>query len=329
MADLKVGTVVQWQSLSPILATFRLMPASGTRFPDYEAGQYMALRRGDCRLTRRIAGPDGRPQYVTDLDQSGHAKRGPVTHSYSIASAPFETSEKGYLEFYIILERDELGQPGRLTESLFRISPGLDGTLIYANRIVGDFTLAKRASGFRSVFWVGTGTGLAPFISMIKELHFRASESGTSDGVQYTLLHTNRTREELGYHEELLEIEASGRFDFVYVPTVSRPTSQDLLDPRIGRGRANNLLRHVLGMPLKEQQDLDEAVANGQDVSGQRAALEKVTAPALPQHISRDDLLQRLHPAGTVILTCGNPSLMADIRYIADSHQIHFEKEDW
>jgi len=28
-------------------------------------------------------------------------------------------------------------------------------------------------------------------------------------------------------------------------------------------------------------------------------------------------------------LACGNPSLMADIKYIADSNQIRFEKEDW
>jgi hypothetical protein len=31
----------------------------------------------------------------------------------------------------------------------------------------------------------------------------------------------------------------------------------------------------------------------------------------------------------TVILTCGNPSLMANIKYFADSNQIRFEKEDW
>jgi hypothetical protein len=38
---------------------------------------------------------------------------------------------------------------------------------------------------------------------------------------------------------------------------------------------------------------------------------------------------QRLEAGRTVILTCGNPSLMADIKYIADSNQICFEKEDW
>ena len=329
MADLKVGTVGHWHNLSPILATFRLMPASGSRFPDYVAGQYIALRRDDCRLTKRIVGEDGLPRYVTDLDTLGKAKRGAVTHSYSIASAPFETAEKGCLEFYVILEQDERGEPGRLTESMFRIDPASDSTITYVNRIVGDFTLPKRASGFRSVVWVGTGTGVAPFVSMIKQLHFNASHGGTTDGVQYTLLHTNRTREELGYHEELVEIEADRRLDFVYIASVSRPTSRDLQDPGIGRGRANNVLRSVLEMPLKEQQDLDEAVASGEDSSRRRAALEKVTAPALPRHITQSELRQRLEPARTVILTCGNPSLMADIKFVADSRHIHFEKEDW
>ena len=306
---MKVGTIVDWHHLSTILARFRLMPTPGSRFPDYVAGQYIALRREDCRLTKRITDPNGVVRYVTDRDESGKPKHGPVTHSYSIASAPFETRDHGCLEFYVILEQDSLGEPGRLTESLFRTGPQPGAALTYVDRIVGDFTLAKRAAGVRNVFWVGTGTGVAPFVSMIKELHFKASQGSPPDGVQYTLLHANRTTEELGYHEELLRIEASRCFDFVYIPTVSRPTSRDLEDPGLGRGRANNVLRHLLGMPPKEQQGL--------------------VAPVLPRHIAADAMRERLEAGRTVILTCGNPSLMADIKYIADSNQIRFEKEDW
>jgi ferredoxin-NADP reductase len=82
-------------------------------------------------------------------------------------------------------------------------------------------------------------------------------------------------------------------------------------------------------MPSKEQQDLDEATTTGDDLARLRAALERVTAPALPRHISMAELRHRLEPSGTVILTCGNPSLMEDIEYVADHHHIHFEKEDW
>src|SRR5215510_2901069 len=104
MADLKIGTVVDWQRFSPILAAFNLRPEDGARFPDYQPGQYIALRREDCRLTRREVGPDGKAHYVHILDEHGQPKRGPVTHSYSISSAPYKTRETGSLEFYVVLE---------------------------------------------------------------------------------------------------------------------------------------------------------------------------------------------------------------------------------
>ena len=328
MAELKVGTVVHFERLSPLLAIFRLRPEGGSRFPDYTPGQYIALRREHCRLTTQAVGPDGRSRYVPDLDEWGRPKLGPVTRSYSVASAPFESREHGHLEFYVIKEKDEYGAVGRLSSSLFEINPPADDKVTYVNRITGSFTLAKRASGFDSVLFVGTGTGLAPFVSMVKQLHYEACREGPS-AVQYTLLHANRTSEELAYHQELAAIEASRRFDFVYLASVSRPSKWDFDDPRMGRGRANNLLRHILGMPLKEEEELEAAVGEGKDASAARAALERTVAPALPTHISRSELLKRLDPSRAVIMTCGNRSGMADVEYAAATHHIHFEKEDW
>jgi ferredoxin-NADP reductase len=302
------------------------MPESGSKFPDYKAGQYIALRRDDCRLTRKVMGPNGKVEYVTVLDGSGNPKRGAVSHSYSISSAPFETSEKGFLEFYVILEKDGDGVLGRLTESMFRMDPKGDNRLIYFDKIAGDFTLDKRAAGFQNVVLVGTGTGLAPFVSMIKQLHFEACK-GRKDGVRYTLIHANRTFGELDYYQELSDIEASRRFDFVYVPSVSRPTPRDLNDPKIGQGRANNLLRYFFKMPLREEQDLQEA--SGEDVAKARAILERTVRPVMPGHICQEELQQRTDPPHTVIVTCGNAFSMADIKYIADVNRIRFEKEDW
>lgn len=328
MAELKLGTVVDLQKFSPILAAFRLMPESGSRFPDYKPGKYIALRRENCRLTKPVVDPDGALHYVPDLDESDNPKLGPVTHSYSIASAPYETLDKGYLDFYIVLERGEWGTPGRLSSSLFQLNPAVDDKVIYVNRIVGSFTLDKRANGFVSVLLIGSGTGLAPFVSMIKQLHFDACH-GVTDSVHYTLIHTNRTYEELAYHQELLEIEAARRFYFVYLASVSRPTARDYEDPLLGRGRANNLLRHIFDMPLMEEQEIQDALARGADTSVAKAALERTVEPALPRHLSKSELRKRLDPARTVVLTCGNSSLMADIRYVADTCRMRFEKEDW
>jgi ferredoxin-NADP reductase len=327
MAERKIGRVIYWKNLSPILALFRLMPQEGTKFPDYKPGQYIALRRDDCKLTRKI-NVEGLTRIVPDLNEQGDQKIGPVTHSYSISSAPYETVDNLYLEFYVVLEKSEEGFPGRLTESLFHINPESDNQITYVDRITGDFTLDKRVGEAENVILVGTGTGLAPFAAMIKQLHHDAME-GNKDGRRYTLLHTNRTFEELAYHQELLEIEAAKSFDFVYLPSVSRPTERDRQDPHIGIGRANNVLRHIFSMPLKEEADLQLAQTNQGDVAAAEAVLKKTTRPELPKAFTLDTIHTRLTSRQTVLLTCGNPNSMADIRVAADTNQIRFEKEDW
>ena len=309
MAEKKIGKVIYRQAFSPLLELFRITPHDGSVFPDYLAGQYIALSRDNCRLTKKILGANGEVRYSYDLDESGNPRSGTVTHSYSISSAPVETKEKGYLEFYVVLEMIETAMPGRLSESLFHIDPETDSSLTYVNKIVGDFTLEKRAAGFQNVVMVGTGTGLAPFASMIKQLHHEAA-GGSRPAVRYTLLHANRTFEELGYHREFLDIEESHKFDFVYVPSVSRPTRRDREDPTVGIGRANNVLRFLFGMPLKEQEDLEEALKRGEDGSDARRVLEKTVAPVLTNHHSREEILERMDPQTTVILTCGNPNVM-------------------
>jgi ferredoxin-NADP reductase len=307
MAEMKPGRILEWHRLSESMSLFRLVASEGARFPPYAAGQYIALRRDDCLLTKKVKEQDD-VRYLPDLDEEGKQKRGPVTHSYSISSAPFETAQGNHLEFYVVLERGVDGVLGRFTESLFRgVETHTNERLAYVERIVGDFTLAKRAAGFEHVLMVGTGTGMAPFVSMVKQLRHEAQQ-GASTPVRYTLFHTNRTYGELGYHQELLEIEASKAFDFVYVPSVSRPDARDLADPQLGAGRANNLLRHVFGLPAKD------AAAAG---------------PALPRQRPLEMLRKRIDPARTVLLCCGNPNSMADIAWIATQAGIRFEKEDW
>ena len=327
MAERKVGKVVYWKNLSSILALFRLMPQEGSKFPEYKSGQYIALRRDDCKLTRKI-NVDGFTRIVPDLTEQGDQKIGPVTHSYSISSAPFETEDNSYLEFYVVLEKSDEGYPGRLTESLFHINPESDNQITYVDRITGDFTLDKRTAEAEHVIFVGTGTGLAPFAAMIKQLHHDVLD-GKVDRRQYTLIHANRTFEELAYHQQLLEIEAAKKIDFIYLPSVSRPTDRDHQDPHIGIGRANNVLRHIFSMPLREEVNLQMAQNDGGDVAAAQAVLNKTTRPELPKQFSREEINRRLTSGKAVLLTCGNPSSMADIKEIADSNQINFEKEDW
>src|SRR5882724_5512805 len=143
--EMKPGRIVDWRRLSSTLAIFRLVAENGGRFPQFVAGQYIALQRDDCLLTKKVKeGTEVR--YLPDLDAEGRQKRGPVTHSYSIASAPFESAEGNYLEFYVVLERNGRKELGRFTESLFRIEREGSDRLDYFERVVGNFTLATRAA---------------------------------------------------------------------------------------------------------------------------------------------------------------------------------------
>jgi ferredoxin-NADP reductase len=307
-----------------MLAAFQLAPEASRRFPGYEAGQYIALRREQCRLTRRVPGPDGHPRYVPDLDDRGRQKRGPVTHAYSIASAPFRTARDGRLEFLVVLEVADV--IGRFTESLFDAEEREGGPLAYLERTAGDFTLARRATGVPHVLMVATGTGLAPFASMVRQLDHDALD-GRPVPWAVTLVFANRRTPELAFHDELLDIAAGGRFDFVYVPAVSRPGGGP--DPAVGEGRASNLLRRVVGLPLREEEVLAETRAGGADVSAAQIALQRATRPRLPAGVDPDRLRARIDPARTVVLTCGNPDAMDDVSRVSERLGLRLEREEW
>lgn len=163
---------------------------------------------------------------------------------------------------------------------------------------------------------------------MVKQLHHEA-ELGMTDGVRYTLFHANRTLSDLAYHEDLMRIETAKKFDFVYVASVRRLTKQDYGNKIIGKGRANNLLRSIFDMPLKEEEEFQRAMAEGKETDEMKQFLARTVRPILRDHVSKSELRDRMNPADTVLLTCGNPLSMADIKHICDAQKIRFEKEDW
>ena len=84
-----------------------------------------------------------RPSHIF-CPTSTTVETGPVTHSYSIASAPWEQEDFGCLEFYVVLESDH-GIPGRFSSVLRRMNPESDNKVSYFDRITGSFTLENRA----------------------------------------------------------------------------------------------------------------------------------------------------------------------------------------
>jgi ferredoxin-NADP reductase len=143
------------------------------------------------------------------------------------------------------------------------------------------------------------------------------------------LIHGNRGYQELGYHDELVAIEEAQKFDFLYVPTISRPSKNDSDHLTVGKGRANNILRYIFDMPCKEEEDLQRLTAEGADNSRAKVLLERAVRPVLPHHISRESLRGRINSGNTIIITCGNPDGMADIKHVAEVQGIHFDMEEW
>ena len=330
MAEKRVGTISAWTNVVPGLAVFRLKSEPGTKFPEYRAGQYIALTREHCNLTNKVKNADGHIRYEPAFNDDGTPKTRAVTHSYSIASAPFETQERGEIEIYITLEKLGHGQFGRFTESLFGADPHVGDSLGYVDRIVGNFTLDQRAQGVQHVVMVGTGTGLAPFVGMMKQAAHEA-KAAPRPAVKYTLIHANRTAAELGYDAELLALAAQRipGFDFAYVRSVSRPRAEDAADPRLCQGRANNLFRSLVGLPTREQEVLDEARVQGAHVVASQHALDKSTKPVLGSGVDGAALKARMPRGETTVLTCGNGELMEDIRRICERAGFKFEMEEW
>ena len=326
MAGLRTGTVVHKEIVSETVIRFRLAPESGHPFPDYEAGQAIPLSRDDCKLTRKAGvGPDGKAIREPEYDPWGRQTVGPLTNYYSIASAPGDTAEHGWLEFLVALEHGVHGLSGRLSELLFGSDGDTACEVRYQDRIAGAFTLSARAGDAASVLMVGTGTGVAPFVSMVREL--RSRDDG-GDGRRYTLVHTARTETELACRSELFEIEASGRFDFLYLPTISRRAGAAGMDSRIGLGRASNVVRHVYGLPTAEEEKQAQARSEITRVAAD-LALERLVSPQLPAHVNAAELAARVAPADTALLACGNPASLADIESTAKRRQVRFERDTW
>jgi len=142
-------------------------------------------------------------QFVT-LDLPIHEKSNKRVRSYSIASWP---DGSNVFELLIVLAKGGLG-----TTYLFNeIKVGSELTFRGA---LGVFTLPKTLD--RDIFMICTGTGIAPFRSMINHLSLH-----TIPFKNIHLIFGTRKREDLLYYDEMKEMEKKLP-DFHYHPTLSR-----------------------------------------------------------------------------------------------------------
>lgn len=160
----------------------------------------------------------------------------PLTRAYSIASANYEEE----LEFFSIKVPD-----GHLTSKLQNLKVGDE--VVVGTKSVGTLIVENMRPG-KNLYLIGTGTGLAPFMSIIKDHEIYEQFE------KVILVHGVRYRSELAYKDyienELPQDEYMGEMvskQLVYYPTVTREEFEN-------QGRVTTLiesgeLQQRLGLP--------------------------------------------------------------------------------
>ena len=127
-----------------------------------------------------------------------------ITRAYSIASPPGENGR-----FALCLNRV---QDGFMSNFLCDMK---EGDEIPCQGPFGDFILRPP---MRDTIFIATGTGIAPFRSM---LHWLLADPSRHDNKQLWLLFGSRTEQDIYYHQEFLDL-AREHENFRYMPTLSR-----------------------------------------------------------------------------------------------------------
>jgi len=141
-----------------------------------------------------------------------------ITRAYSIASPP-----NGDSRFALCLNRV---QDGFMSNFLCDMK---EGDEIACQGPFGDFILRPP---MRDSVFIATGTGIAPFRSMLRWLFSPEMEDGRPrpseprhQGKQLWLIFGNRTEKDIYYHDEFLQL-ARHHADFHYLPTLSRGSAK-------------------------------------------------------------------------------------------------------
>ena|ERR1700690_290121 len=152
-----------------------------------------------------------------------------ITRAYSIASPPSDDNR-----FALCLNRV---QDGFMSNFLCDMKEGAE---INCQGPFGDFILRPP---MRDTIFIATGTGIAPFRSM---LHWLLCDESRHLGKHLHLIFGNRTEKDIYYHDELVRL-ATEHSNFHYLPTLSRggPDWQGLRGyvqqhvPAIAQGRTD------------------------------------------------------------------------------------------
>ncbi len=199
--------VTQRVDFAPGLMILRVAPL-GWELPPFSPGQFAVLGLPASAPREPGALPED-PAPPADAF---------LRRAYSIASSSLE---RQYLEFYLVEVRS-----GALTPRLFALKAG--DRLWLGPKFTGLFTLDEVPEDCHVVF-VATGTGLAPYMSMLRT-HLEGSGER-----RFAVIHGARNSWDLGYRDELFQMQRLAS-NFRYIPVLTRPDGE-LVPWKGARGR--------------------------------------------------------------------------------------------
>ena len=198
MTEAQLNSVVTAKmELSPRLMIMRVATV-GWPLPEFEPGQFAVLGLPGSAPRSRLSEPEISP---SDPDKL-------IRRAYSIASSSLT---REYMEFYINMVSN-----GALTPRLFALEVG--DNIWLSPKITGMFTL-DQVPPDKNVVMIATGTGLAPYISML------GTDLMCGTRRHYAVLHGAYHSWDLGYRSELLTLQHLCQ-NFTYIATIDRPQDE-------------------------------------------------------------------------------------------------------
>jgi ferredoxin--NADP+ reductase len=193
------AVVTQKTEVSPGLLIMRVVP-DGWDLPEFAAGQYTVLGL-----------PGSAPRHVvSDEEDTPRDPARLIKRAYSIASSSLP---KEFMEFYI-----SMLPSGALSPRLFALKQG--DRVWLSRKATGLFTL-EQVPAERNVVLISTGTGLAPYMSMLR------TRLTNDQMVHFAVLHGARHSWDLGYRGELMTLSRMSP-EFTYLPSISRPGEETI-----------------------------------------------------------------------------------------------------
>jgi ferredoxin/flavodoxin---NADP+ reductase len=202
------ATLIYKQELAPGLLLLRVKPDGIV--PNFKSGQYVVL---------------GLPRNATihidynSKDNSSDSKL--IKRAYSVGSPP---EQKEYVEFFIAVVPS-----GSLTPRLYALA--INDRLHLGLKFTGTFTL-ESVEPDKNLIFVATGTGIAPFISMLQ-----TKETFANRLRKVTILYGARYIRDFGYRELIENLQKElPNLNVIY--TASRDTSA----VKVKQGYVQNLI---------------------------------------------------------------------------------------